>query len=94
MGYHPHVLEVEKTRINLSVSKSPNAKTNISFSGHAAVGNGEGSSGTQLSINCEPVWILDCNYAISAAISIISHLKNIFWPNLCVGIVFQLLKIL
>jgi hypothetical protein len=53
-GMDSHLIEVEDTRINMSVTKSPSAKTSLSFGGHSAVSNGQGSSGTQISVHHEP----------------------------------------
>jgi len=64
-GVEPMGVEVEEMRMNLSVAKSPGAKTSLSFAGHSGLGQGQGSSGIQLSWNYEPVQQtvvnIDCN---------------------------------
>ena len=50
-----HPIEVEDTRLGMSITKSPGVKTSLSFGGHSSVSStGQGSSGTQLSVNYEP----------------------------------------
>lgn len=59
-----HPIEVEENRISMSISKSPEAKTSISFSGHSSVANKgqrQASTGTQLSIYHEPSQGTDMN---------------------------------
>ena len=60
-GIEDNFLEVEETMINMSVTKSPSAKTSLSFGGHGSIANGVGSSGTQLSINYELTQGTDVN---------------------------------
>jgi len=47
-------IEVEDTRLSMSITKSPGAKTSLSFGGHSSVSSGQGSSGAQISVNYEP----------------------------------------
>jgi len=60
-GIENHLIEVEETSMSMSVTKSPDSKTSISFGGHGAVSNGQGSSGAQLSVNYEPAQGIDLN---------------------------------
>jgi hypothetical protein len=61
----PMGVEVEEMRMNLSVAKSPDAKTSLSFGGHSGLVQGQGSAGIQMSLNYEPAQQtsvnLDCN---------------------------------
>lgn len=64
-GLEPMGMEVEEMRMNLSVSKSPDAKTSLTFGGHSGLVQGQGSAGIQLSLNYEPAQRttvnVDCN---------------------------------
>ena len=54
-GIDENLLEVEETQVDMSVTKSPNVKTSLSFGGYGSVrGDGKASSGIKLSINHEP----------------------------------------
>lgn len=54
-GIEPAGVEVEEMRMNVSIAKSPGSQTSLTFGGHSAIAQGQGSSGVQLSLNYEPV---------------------------------------